>query len=124
MERNEFVAYIMKKRLDIPLILIAMAALTYINGISLVVLLFTGVAIYMTGLIVLDVILMDVRQAVGKVVRYDKVKLGNYFYRIVIEDHRKMKRFGLDKYRENCIGEEVVIEYFRFSKTVVGISMK
>lgn len=122
MERKEFIIYILKKRLDIPLILLAMALLTYMNGFNIIVLLFICLAIYMIALILLDIVLMEVRQVTGKVVRYDKVKLGNYFYRIVLETNGKISRFGLDKYRENCIGEEVTIKYFRFSKTVVGIS--
>lgn len=122
LERKEFIIYILKKRLDIPLILLAMALLTYMNGFNIIVLLFICLAIYMIALILLDIVLMEVRQVTGKVVRYDKVKLGNYFYRIVLETNGKISRFGLDKYRENCIGEEVTIKYFRFSKTVVGIS--
>lgn len=124
LERKEFIIYILKKRLDIPLILLAMALLTYMNGFNIIVLLFICLAIYMIALILLDIVLMEVRQVTGKVVRYDKVKLGNYFYRIVLETNGKISRFGLDKYRENCIGEEVTIKYFRFSKTVVGISEK
>lgn len=122
LERKEFIIYILKKRLDIPLILLAMALLTYMNGFNIIVLLFICLAIYMIALILLDIVLMEVRQVTGKVVRYDKVKLGNYFYRIVLETNGKISRFGLDKYRENCIGEVVTIKYFRFSKTVVGIS--
>jgi len=122
LERKEFITYILKKRLDIPLILVAMAVLTYMNGFNFIVLVFTCFALYMTGLIILDIILMEIRTLTGKVVRYDKVRLGNYFFRIILDCNGKISRFGLDKYRENCVGEDVTIEYFRFSKTVVGIS--
>lgn len=122
MTRKEFFVYIIKKRLDVLTILVAIGVVYVMNRFNPVLFLFMAYALYMLALTVMDLAVMEVRQVKGKVIKYDRVSTGKYLYRLSLEQDSKVKTFGLDSYRENCLGFEVVVRYLRFTKTVIGIS--
>ncbi len=121
MTRKEFFAFILKKRLDVLTILVAIVIVYLMKRFNPVLFLFMGYAVYMLALTVLDLAIMEVRQVTGKVTKYSRVSAGKYLYRISIDQEGKTKTFNLDSYKEGCVGLEVTISYLRYTKTVSDI---
>ena len=122
MTQKEFLKYIIRKRVDVFTIILAIIAVSLMKRFNPVLFLFMTYAFYMLAITFMDLAKMEVRQVTGKVIKYNRVSAGKYLYRLSIDQAGKTKIFSLDSYRENCVGFEVTISYLRYTKTVVGIS--